>query len=916
MNSIEILKKIPQKNRDRIFLFDELEKKQLSFNDLDISAKSIANHLIKSGLKKGDKVSVILENSSVCVKIYFGCLYAGMVIVPINPSLNKQEIQHIILHSLSKCVIINHDTNQKIDNKKMNKKGISILDFNESKDSQVNLKCNEDSLEIIQDFIPFDDTVEDDDLCIVYSAGTTGDPKAVVHSIKDLVMNAQEFGKLFAIDNKNIFCNMLSLTYLGGFYNLLILPYVLNSSVVLTQSFDPKLSLNFWEPIIRNNVNTLWLVPSIMSILLEMDRSVDGKKYCKKNIKLALVGTAPLPIQLRRDFEKQYDIKICENYGLSETLFISSETQQHNKYGSVGKLLPGVEIKIVDRNRTLLPTDQEGEILVKTPYLIREYHDITEESRQKFSNKIWFATGDLGKLDHDGFLYITGRKKDLIIRGGINISPASIENAIHTHENVLECAVVGIPHKIQGEEIIAVVRLDKTGNFSAIKDELIELCKNDLSAIELPSRIIMLSEFPHATYGKIQKNKIKSWLIKNPKNTLTKIIPNETITELGDFLPSDIAAQSSEALSIKYNTEVYEKQRRGEDVIVLSLGEAFFDLPLFSFDNLPYPKIYHYSHSRGIPELRQKLSKYFFETYDVSYDYEKEILITAGSKIAIYMCLMAILNPKDEVLVYEPAWVSFTEQIRLAYGIPVHIPYDETIYNFEKYITDKTKMIIINNPNNPTGKVYSLEELSYLYQLAKKYKLYVLSDEAYSDFVIDQNEFISFANLDTEKKHTIVVNSISKNFGISGWRLGYVITNPNLISELLKINQHLITCPPTILEYYVDKYFDEIISITKPQIKDLTLKRKQIMDYMNSLSLEFLPGTTTFYFFVSISKSKLNSEEFCWKLLQEHHISTVPGIGYGKSCDKFIRVSIGSESIERVKKGLKIITNLISSTSN
>ena len=187
-------------------------------------------------------------------------------------------------------------------------------------------------------------------------------------------------------------------------------------------------------------------------------------------------------------------------------------------------------------------------------------------------------------------------------------------------------------------------------DFSTIKDELVDICKNELSAIELTSRIIMLSEFPHATYGKIQKNKIKSWLIKNPNSTLTKIIPNETITELGDFLPSDIVSQSDEALSIKYNTEVYEKQRRGEDVIVLSLGEAFFDLPLFSFDDLPYPKINHYSHSRGIPELRQKLSKYFFETYDVSYDYEKEILITAGSKIAIYMCLMAILNPKDELL--------------------------------------------------------------------------------------------------------------------------------------------------------------------------------------------------------------------------------------------------------------------------
>ena len=374
----------------------------------------------------------------------------------------------------------------------MNENGILSLDFNESEDSHVNLKCNEDNLELTQNFIPFDDVVEDDDLCIVYSAGTTGEPKAVVHSIKDLVMNAQEFGKLFAIDNKNTFYNMLSLTYLGGFYNLLILPYVLSSCVVLTQAFDPKLSLNFWEVIIRNNVNTLWLVPSIMSILLEIDRSVDGKNYCKENIKLALAGTAPLPIQLKKDFEKEYGIKIFENYGLSETLFISSETQQYNKYGSVGKLLSGVEVKIVDKDGVLLPTDQEGEILAKTPYLMREYHGNTEEFQQKFSTQTWFETGDLGKMDRDGFLYITGRKKDLIIRGGINISPAAIENVIHSHENVLECAVVGIPHKIQGEEIIAVVRVDKNRNFSTIKDELVEICKNELSAIELPSRIIML----------------------------------------------------------------------------------------------------------------------------------------------------------------------------------------------------------------------------------------------------------------------------------------------------------------------------------------------------------------------------------------------------------------------------------------
>ena len=177
---------------------------------------------------------------------------------------------------------------------------------------------------------------------------------------------------------------------------------------------------------------------------------------------------------------------------------------------------------------------------------------------------------------------------------------------------------------------------------------------------------------------------------------------------------SKIVTKSIEATSIRYNTKVYEKQRKGEDVIVMSLGEACFDIPLFSFDDLPFPKLYHYSHSKGIPELRKKLQEYFLETYDVSFDYENEILITAGSKIAIYMCLIAILDFGDDVLIHEPAWVSFPEQIKLAHGNPIRIPLHKSIYDFEDYITPKTKLIIINNPHNPTGKLYSLEEMSYL----------------------------------------------------------------------------------------------------------------------------------------------------------------------------------------------------------
>jgi len=274
------------------------------------------------------------------------------------------------------------------------------------------------------------------------------------------------------------------------------------------------------------------------------------------------------------------------------------------------------------------------------------------------------------------------------------------------------------------------------------------------------------------------------------------------------------------------------------------------------------------------------------------------------------------LNPGDEVLIHEPAWVSFPEQVKLAHGVPVQIPYTESIFNFEKYVSEKTKLIIVNNPNNPTGRVFNLQEMSYLHELAKKYNLFILSDEAYSDFVINKDEFISFGHLDIERKHTILINSISKNFGISGWRLGYLITNKSLIEQILKINQHLITCPSTILEYYISKHFDEIISITKPQILNLINKRKNINEYLDSINLKYLPGTATFYFFISIEPSNLSSEEFCFSLLRDYKISTAPGIGYGKTCDKFIRVAIGSESVERIKDGLNKIKTLILETSN
>jgi len=920
-DAIDWLLTIPARNSSRPFLIDGLKERVFSFNEIHEQASAIANWLLDNKLSKGNRIAVVADNDSMVARLYFGALYAGVVVVPINPILTSEEIDFIIKDSEAKMVVATALVTDRINGEELIKRNVCPVLLEEKQGESVFNAWKSLALSDLKTpahFKPLRDVTETDDLLIVYTSGTTAEPKGMVHRIADLVNNGRLFGNLVGITKKNRFFNNLAITYLGGYYNLLLLPYVCESSVVLSETFSPNSVIGFWKPIIKYQANTLWLVASIMAILLEMDRGTGGEKYCRQNVLHILAGMAPLPAVIRQKFEERYGQPVYENYGLSETLFISTNRPKFPiRDGCVGKIVPGVEVAIKNHEDKDVKPGEEGEIWVKTFSLMRGYVDDVKR-KQELSTKDWFATGDLGVLNNGGDLFITGRKKDLIIRGGINISPAGIENVLHQHPAVMECAVVGVPHKFLGEEVVAVVRLAEGSEFTNVCTELMTLCQKHLARIKAPSQIIELLEFPHTTSGKIQKRKIRTWLMQKGDGILTTPLPTVSkVVPAGEvhFTPSKIVSESIEAMSIKYNTMVYEMQQAGKDVIVLSLGEAFFDIPLYDFSALPFPKLYHYSHSRGIPELRDIMAKYFLNEYDVAFNPTSEIIITAGSKIAIHMAIMSILNPGDEVMYYEPAWVSYPEQIKLCYGVPVSIPYDEKITNFEKYVTNRTRMLIINNPNNPTGRVFNLNELGCLYSLARKYNLFILSDEAYSDFVLDGSEFISLANLDIEKRHTIIVNSLSKNFGMSGWRLGYVITNPGLINQILKVNQHLITCPPTILEYYSVKYFDQIIKTTKPQIVDMVRKRQQIQKFMEELGLKPLAGTATFYFFVSIEPSKLSSEEFSSRLLENDHVCVVPGIGYGKSCDRFVRVSVGSENVDRIKKALRMMKKMIEETS-
>ena len=366
---------------------------------------------------------------------------------------------------------------------------------------------------------------------------------------------------------------------------------------------------------------------------------------------------------------------------------------------------------------------------------------------------------------------------------------------------------------------------------------------------------------------------------------------------------SERVEQIPEALSIEINQLVYDLKRKGRDIITLSLGEAFFDIPVFDFGSIDFNKGYHYSDSQGIPELRNKIAKYYREHYQAEVDAKKEVLITAGSKIAIYMAMLATVNQRDEVLIHEPAWLSYQEQVKLIGATAHFIPYFADVGDFHQYISPKTRMLILNNPNNPSGRIYKREELEAIYKLC-------VQNNIYSDFILD-GSFFSGGRLDSEKNNVIVVNSLSKNMGMSGWRVGYLISNEKVIKAVLKLNQHLITCAPTVLLYYMEKYFDLIISHTLPQVHDIVLKKQSVKKILKNYKILHLEGGATFYFFLSIENYSGNSTDFAMELLKNHDISVVPGSAYGASTERFIRFSIGTESLERIEHAIKIISIML-----
>lgn len=351
-----------------------------------------------------------------------------------------------------------------------------------------------------------------------------------------------------------------------------------------------------------------------------------------------------------------------------------------------------------------------------------------------------------------------------------------------------------------------------------------------------------------------------------------------------------------------------------KDIISLGVGEPDFVTPWAirkeGIDSLDRGST-TYTSNLGLPELRIAISHFLKTHYDISYDPEKEIMVTVGASEAIDLALRCLLNNNDEVLVPVPSYVSYAPCVALTRGIPVYVPTDDknnfilTPDDLKSKITNRTKALILPYPNNPTGAIMKREDLEAIVDIIIEHDLIVISDEIYSELTYD-GKHVSIASLPEMKERTILINGFSKAFAMTGWRLGYIAAEHGFIDAMNKIHQYTTICSPIMSQYAGIKAIYECEEDIEKMRKTYDQRRRFIVSGFREIGFDCFEPKGAFYIFPSIKKTGLNSQEFCERLLKEEKIAVVPGDAFGPGGNGYIRVSY-AYSLDKIMKALERI---------
>lgn len=356
-----------------------------------------------------------------------------------------------------------------------------------------------------------------------------------------------------------------------------------------------------------------------------------------------------------------------------------------------------------------------------------------------------------------------------------------------------------------------------------------------------------------------------------------------------------------------------------EDVISLGVGEPDFQTPWSvrktAITALEKGKTIYTANS-GLIELRKEISKYLEKTQRVKYDPTHEIIVTVGGSEAIDLGIRAMVDPGDEVLVVEPSFVCYAPIVELTGGIAVPIEtkaednFKLTAEALKAKITDKTKLLILPFPNNPTGAVMTRSDLEKIAEVLRDTNIVVLSDEIYSELTYTGEPHCSIVSFEGMQERTLLVNGFSKAYAMTGWRMGYVAGPEPLITQMLKIHQYAIMCSPTVSQYAAIEALQSCDNEVKKMVSEYNIRRRWLVNALNEIGLECFEPEGAFYVFPSIKSTGLSSEEFCERLLYEHKVAVVPGNAFGDCGEGYIRISYAyslkhlMEAVSRIKEFL------------
>ncbi|MCY4304649.1 MAG: malonyl-CoA synthase [Aestuariivita sp.] len=462
---------------------------------LEISAQ-VANALVQHGLVAGDRIAVQVSKSPEALALFAACVQAGLVLVPLNTAYTLAELAYFIENSGASLIICDETNEPELTNLAQTF-GARVMTLNAEGSGTL--------IEVARTLPSSFLTVErnpDDLAALLYTSGTTGRSKGAMLTHNNLLSNAKTLASEWRFDKTDVLLHALPIFHTHGLFVAINVMLVCGGSIVFLPKFD-------LDEIIRQlpNVSSMMGVPTFYTRLLDDERLT---RDLTKHIRLFVSGSAPLLVETYFDFEARTGHRILERYGMTETnMNTSNPYEGERRAGTVGLPLPGVDLKIMKPNsdKIVIP-GQIGQIEVRGPNVFKGYWQMPEKTAAELRNNGFFITGDLGKMDDDGYVYIIGRNKDLIISGGYNIYPKEIECVLDSQPSVMESAVIGVPDVNFGETVIGLIvpKEGETPNIEEIKSALAA----SLAKFKHPREIHIIDELPRNTMGKVQKNILRN----------------------------------------------------------------------------------------------------------------------------------------------------------------------------------------------------------------------------------------------------------------------------------------------------------------------------------------------------------------------------------------------------------------------